>query len=58
MIPQVVEQMYSLLWAYKVAIPTEDMVSLEDLKNLQQQYTIDTVRHAHPYPYGQALEVI
>jgi hypothetical protein len=50
--------MYSLLWAYKVAIPTEDMVSLEDLKNLQQQYTIDTVRHAHPYPYGQALEVI
>jgi hypothetical protein len=40
----VVEMMYGLLQQYKVAIPTEDIVAMEDLKNLQLQYQTETVR--------------
>jgi len=38
----VVEHMFNLLNQYKVTIPTEDIVALEDLKNLQIQYAEET----------------
>lgn len=35
--------MYALLTQYKVSVPTEDIVAMEDLKNLQAQYAGEAV---------------